>query len=127
MSLQHSLHPSGSPEALLAMRWIAMLYQRVGCSLGATGGVHSSEDAIKLLLAGADVIHLCTALLQQGPEHLTSMLRELEEWMEEQSFETLHEFRGRVSQLSVADTSAFERVNYLRVLDNYSFKAGAQT
>jgi dihydroorotate dehydrogenase (fumarate) len=127
MSLQHSLHPSSSQESLLAMRWIAMLYQRVGCSLGATGGVHTGEDAIKLLLAGADVVHLCTALLQKGPELLTRVINELEEWMEEQNFETIHEFRGRVSQLSVVDTAAFERVNYIRVLDNYSFKPGGRT
>lgn len=127
MSLQHSLHPSSSSESLMSMRWIAMLYQRVGCSLGATGGVHTSEDAIKLLLAGADVVHLCTSLLQHGPEHLATIISEVEEWMEEQNFETIHEFRGQVSQLSVVDTSAFERVNYIRVLDNYSFKPGVRS
>jgi len=127
MSLQHSLHPSSSPDALLAMRWIAMLYQRVGCSLGATGGIHTSEDAIKLLLAGADVVHLATSLLQQGPELIRTMIDDLAEWMEEQNFETIGEFRGRVSQLSVVDTAAFERVNYIRVLDNYSHKPGVQS
>jgi len=127
MSLQHSLHPSGEADALLSMRWIAMLYQRVGCSLGATGGIHSAEDAIKLLLAGADVVHLCTSLLQQGPQHLQTIIDQVAQWMEEQHFETIHEFRGRVSQISVQDTSAFERDNYIRVLDTYSFKPQAST
>jgi len=126
LSLQPSLHPSTSSDSLLAMRWVAMLYQRVGCSLGATGGVHTSEDAIKLLLAGADVVHVATSLLQKGPQQLERMLGDLEEWMEEQNFETISEFRGRVSQVSVVDTAAFERVNYIRVLDSYSHKPGVQ-
>lgn len=125
LKLQHTLHPSSSPESLLAMRWIAMLYQRVTCSLAATGGVHTSADAIKLLLAGADAVHLCTALLQQGPEYLATIIEQLEHWMEQHQFESLHEFRGKVSQLSVVDTSAFERVNYIQVLDSYTFKATA--
>lgn len=124
MRLQHSLHPSNSNDALLAMRWIAMLYGRVDCSLGATGGIHTSDDALKLLLAGADVVHLCAALLQKGPEHLSTVIKGVEEWMEEQNFESIDDFRGRVSQSAVVDTSAFERVNYIQVLDSYSFKSG---
>lgn len=124
LNLQSSLHPSNSYDALLSMHWIAMLYHRVSCSLGATGGIHTAEDAIKLLLAGADVVHLCTALLQQGPGYLRNVIQGVEQWMEEQNFETIDEFRGRVSQLSVNDTSAFERLNYMRVLDTYSFKSG---
>ena len=124
MSLQHSLHPSSSPEALMSMRWIAMLHGRVDCSMSATGGIHNADDAIKLLLAGADVVHLCTALLQQGPEHLATVISGVETWMEEQNFETVGEFRGRVSQAAVNDPSAFERLNYMRVLDTYSLKPG---
>ena len=124
LQLQHSLHPSSSPDCLLSMRWIAMLYKRVTCSLGATGGIHTTEDAIKLLLAGADVVHLCTSLLQHGPARLSQIIDGLHEWMEQQNFESIEEFRGRVSQYTVVDTSAFERVNYLRILDNYSFKPG---
>lgn len=122
LNLQHTLHPSSSSESLLSMRWIAMLYQRVTCSLAATGGVHSSTDAIKLLLAGADAVHLCTTLLQKGPEYLGTIIEEVKQWMEKHHFASLHEFRGKVSQLSVVDTSAFERVNYIRVLDSYTFK-----
>lgn len=124
LQLQPSLHPSTSADALVAMRWIAMLYKRVGISLGATGGVHTAEDAIKLLLAGADVVHLCTALLQKGPQWLATILTDVHEWMEQQGFESIDEFRGRVSQYAVTDTSAFERVNYMRILDSYSFRPG---
>jgi len=124
LQLQHSLHPSSSPDALLSMRWIAMLYQRVGCSLGATGGIHTKEDAIKLLLAGADVVHLCTSLLQKGPGHLRTVIDGVYDWMEQQNFESIDQFRGHVSHHSINDPSAFERINYLRILDNYSFRPG---
>lgn len=124
MRLQPSLHPSTSPEALLAMRWIAILHGRTGLSLGATGGVHTPEDAIKLLLAGADVVHLCSALLAKGPAYLGTVRKGIEDWMEEQGFESVDEFRGRVSALSVPNPAEFERANYVNVLDSYSFSAG---
>lgn len=122
LGLRHSLHPSTSADAVMEMRWIAMLFKRVGLSLGATGGVHTAEDAIKLLLAGADVVHLCTSLLQKGPEWLATVIADVHAWMERQGFESIDEFRGQVSQYAVTDTSAFERVNYMRILDSYSFR-----
>ncbi len=124
MRLQPSLHPSTSAEALLAMRWIAILYGRTSLSLGATGGVHTPEDAIKLLLAGADVVHLCSALLAKGPAYLKHVLEGVKDWMDEQGFETLDEFRGRVSALSVPNPAEFERANYVNILDSYSFSPG---
>jgi dihydroorotate dehydrogenase (fumarate) len=124
MRLQHALTPTRSSDALLAMRWVAMLHGRVECSLGATGGVHTAEDAIKLLLAGSDVVHLCYALLQNGPTHLTRLLDEIREWMEQQGFEQLDDFRGRLSQLSVLDPSDYERLNYIRVIGSYEAADG---
>jgi dihydroorotate dehydrogenase (fumarate) len=124
LRLQPSLHPSTSPEALLAMRWIAILYGRTGLSLGATGGVHTPEDAIKLLLAGADVVHLCSALLAKGPGYLGHVRTGILDWMEEQGFESLDELRGRVSALSVPNPAEFERANYVNILDSYSFSPG---
>jgi len=125
LRLQPSLQPSTSADALLAMRWIALLYGRIdGLSIGATGGVHTAEDAIKLLLAGADVVHLCSSLLARGPGHLAQILKGLTSWMEEQGFESLADFRGRVSALAVPNPAEFERANYVNVLDSYSFSAG---
>lgn len=124
MRLQHTLTPTRSSDILLAMRWIAILHGRVECSLGATGGVHTTEDAIKLLLAGTDVVHLCYALLEQGPALLTKLQNELGAWMEQQGFEQLGDFRGRLSQISVLDPSDYERLNYIRVLDSYSSPDG---
>ena len=120
MRLQHVLPPTRPSDALLAMRWIAILRGRVDCSLGATGGVYSGEDAIKLLLAGSDVVHLCHALLQHGPQHLGKVIDELKAWMGQQGFEQLADFRGRLSQASVLDPSDYERLNYIRVLDSHS-------
>lgn len=127
LRLQPSLHPSTSAEALLAMRWIAILYGRIdGLSLGATGGVHTPEDAIKLLLAGADVVHLCSALLAKGPAYLRQIERGITDWMEEQGFDSVADFRGRVSALSVPNPAEFERANYVNILDSYSFSPGVR-
>jgi dihydroorotate dehydrogenase (fumarate) len=124
MRLQPSLHPSTSAEVLPAMRWIALLFGRTGLSLGATGGVHTAEDAVKLLLAGTDVVHLCSVLLARGPAALGKIREGVEEWMEEQGFESLDDFRGRVSALAVPNPAEFERANYVNILDSYSFSPG---
>jgi dihydroorotate dehydrogenase (fumarate) len=126
LRLSPSIHTSTSAESLLAMRWIAILHGRTQLSLGATGGVHSPEDAIKLLLAGTDVVHLCSLLLEQGPGATGPMLSGIETWMEEQGFESIEAFRGRVSQISVADPSAFERVNYVNILDSFTVNPGVR-
>jgi len=125
LRLQPSLHPSTSAEALLAMRWIAILYGRIdGLSLGATGGIHTPDDAIKLLLAGSDAVHLCSTLLKHGASQITRILTGLETWMEEQSFESIEDVRGRVSALSVPEPADFERANYVNIIDGYSFAPG---
>lgn len=126
LRLVSSLHTSTSAEALLAMRWIAILYGRTGLSLGATGGVHTTEDAIKLLLAGADVVHLCSLLLEKGPGAIGPILQGIEEWIEEKGFETLDDVRGRVSQVSVSDPAEFERSNYVHILDSFRMSSGVR-
>ncbi len=126
LRLSSSLHTSTSAEILLAMRWIAILHGRTSLSLGATGGVHTSEDAIKLLLAGADVVHLCSLLLEQGATAIASVISGLENWMEEMGFESIDEVRGRVSQQAVADPSAFERVNYVHIIDSFNHAPGVR-
>jgi dihydroorotate dehydrogenase (fumarate) len=125
LRLQPSLHPSTSAEALLAMRWIALLYGRIdGLSLGATGGIHTSDDAIKLLLAGTDAVHLCSTLLKNGAPQVGRILNGIERWMEEQSFDSIGDVRGRVSALAVPNPAEFERANYVNIIDSYSFSPG---
>ena len=124
LRLHHALTPTKPSDALLAMRWMAMLHGRVECSLGATGGVYSAEEAIKLLLAGADVVHMCHALLQHGPGRLEQVIKDTTDWMERQGFQQIGDFRGQFSQASVVDPSEYERLNYIRVIETYRSSEG---
>lgn len=110
------LNLSSSADALLAMRWIAILRGQVSLSLAATGGIHTAEDALRMLLAGADVAHLCASLLQNGPAHLGTLLAGMEAWMLEHEYESVQQLKGSVSQQHAPDPSAYERANYLQVL-----------
>lgn len=114
-----ALKLSSSAESLLAMRWIAILFGRVNLSLAATGGIHTAEDAIKMLLAGADVTHMCSALLKNGPDYLALVLQELETWLEENEYDSVAQLKGSVSQMHAEDPAAFERANYMKVLDSF--------
>jgi len=120
------LELSTSEESLLRIRWIAILYGRVQCSLAITGGVHNVEDVVKSLLAGADVTHLCSALLRRGPGHLAKLLRALDEWLEEREYESVQQLKGSISQRNATDSSAFLRSNYVRVLESYQSPPGVQ-
>lgn len=120
------LELSTSEESLLRIRWIAILYGRVECSLAITGGVHNVEDVVKSLLAGADVTHLCSALLRRGPGHLAKLLRGLDEWLEEREYESVQQLKGSISQRNATDSSAFLRSNYVRVLESYQSPPGVQ-
>ena len=113
------LELSSSEESLMRIRWIAILYGRIDCSLAITGGVHNESDVLKALLAGADVTHMCSALLRSGPGHLAVVLRALDEWMEEHEYESVQQMKGSVSQCNATDSAAFLRSNYMRVLDSY--------
>jgi len=120
LRLSPRLRPSSSGEVLLPMMWMALLYGRTSLSLGATSGVHEVEDVIKLLLAGADVVHLCSLLMEKGPQQLKLLLGGLEQWMKRQGFETISDVRGRLSQLNVDDPASLERCNYLKVLESFN-------
>ncbi len=110
-----------TPHALrLPMRWIAILSGNVKASLAATSGVHTAEDVIKMLLVGADVTMMCSALLKNGPAYIGEVLQGLERWMMEHEYISVDQLRGSMNQLSIADPSAFERANYMKAL--HSFK-----
>lgn len=111
-------------EALLRIRWTALMYGRVRLSLAVTGGFHHSDDVVKALLAGADVVHLCSVLLEQGTESLTQMRDELEQWLQAHEYESISQLKGSVSRQHAVDPAAFERANYLQVLDSYSPASG---
>ena len=110
---------SDSADARVPMRWIAILYGRVKASLAATTGIHTAEDVLKVVMAGADVTMMCSALLKHGPDHLRQVLTNLREWMMEHEYVSIQQMKGSMSQKSVADPSAFERANYMKALNRY--------
>jgi dihydroorotate dehydrogenase (fumarate) len=106
-----------TPMAMrLPMRWIAMLYGRIGANLAATSGIHRATDALKMLMAGADVTMLCSVLLRRGIEHIRVIEREMREWMEEHEYESVEQLKGSMSQKKCHDPSAFERAQYMRAI-----------
>ncbi len=114
-----SLELSTSAELRLPLRWIAILHGRHRISLAASTGVHSAEDVIKALLAGADVAMMTSALLRNGPDHLSHVEAHLRDWLGRHRHESVEQIRGKLSQRSVRDPAAFERANYLKVLSGH--------
>ena len=106
-------------ELRLPLRWIAILRSQVALSLAASSGAHECEDVIKLLLAGADVVTMASALLLRGPEHVSAVLSELEQWMASKGFESISQFQSLLSQSRHAHPEAFERANYARTLTTW--------
>src|SRR6266511_2133350 len=109
-----------TPMAMrLPMRWIALLYGRIGANLAATSGVHHGVDALKMLMAGADVTMLCSVLLRRGIDHIRVIEREMSEWIEEHEYESVEQLKGIMSQKNCPDPTAFERAQYMRSLSTY--------
>ncbi len=109
-----------TPQAMrLPLRWIAILHGRIKADLAATSGVHTAEDVLKMLMAGANVTMMASALLKNGIGHLWKVLEEVEVWMEENEYESVVQMQGSMSQKSCADPAAFERSNYMKALNSY--------
>jgi dihydroorotate dehydrogenase (fumarate) len=111
---------SSPVEVRLPLVWIAILYGRVRASLAATSGIHGWEEAAKVLLAGADVAMMTSALLQRGPEHIATVEAGLRRWMQEKEYDSVRQLRGSMSQRAVPDPEAYERANYMKMLTSYS-------
>lgn len=110
------LQLSTSDELLLRLRWLAILSPQVRCTLVGGGGVHTAVDAIKALLTGAHAVQLVSVLLRYGPHVLVTILDGIQRWMEERDYSSLGDFRGRLNHARSPDAAAFERANYIRVL-----------
>ncbi len=119
LRLTSDLQLSTSGESRLAQRWIAMLKGRVAASLAATGGVHTTEDVIKVLMAGADVAMLCSVLLKHGVERLASIKTELEQWLDSHGYPSVDAVRGIMSEGSFPDPERVERAGYAKVINRY--------
>ncbi len=116
LDVQPELHLSHPYESLLRMHWIGRLYEKVDLSLAATGGIHGAEQALKMLMAGASVTHMCAALLQRGPDVITQTLDDMSRWLEEKEYASLRQLIGSVCQDHAIDPEAWDRVNYIKTL-----------
>jgi dihydroorotate dehydrogenase (fumarate) len=103
----------------LPLRWIAILYGRINADLAATRGIMSAEDVLKMIMAGASVTQMFSALVKNGIGHIATVLKDIQNWMEEHEYESLEQMRGSMSHKSVANPAAFERANYMKILHTY--------
>ena len=111
---------STSSELRLPLRWIAILYGRIEADLALTTGIHTAEDVLKALMAGASVIMLASELLRNGIDRLSEILVDLERWLVEYEYESVNQMQGSLSQINCAEPAAFERANYMRVLSSFA-------
>lgn len=116
LEVRPALSLSTPAELRLPLRWIGILYGQLPASLAASSGIHSGLDAVKALLAGADVAMTTSALLRNGPEHLAAMEAELRQWLDQHGHQSIAEIRGAASRQAAADSAAYERANYIRTL-----------
>ncbi|MCP5419302.1 MAG: dihydroorotate dehydrogenase-like protein [Gammaproteobacteria bacterium] len=114
-----NLDLSSASELRLPLLWLAILYGRVKASLGATTGVHSATEVIKYLMAGADVVMTTSSLLKNGASFLATLINETKAWMERHDYSSVAQMKGSMSQKNVADPAAFERANYIKILEGY--------
>jgi len=104
----------------LPLHWIGILYGKIRASLAATSGIYQARDVIKLVMAGADVTMLCSALMRHGIQHIQRIKMELATWLEEHNYDSLSDLKGIMSQKNCPDPSAFERAQYVRGLSSYT-------
>lgn len=110
---------SNSSELLLRLHWVAILYEKTLADIAVTGGVHTAEDVLKAMMAGANVAMMTSALLKNGVGYLDRVLGDLTEWMQEHEYESIRQMRGSMSMRSVGNPAAFERANYMNMLSSY--------
>ncbi|MGA2701717.1 MAG: dihydroorotate dehydrogenase-like protein [Isosphaeraceae bacterium] len=120
LTVESRLVLSSRDELWLPLRWIAILRSYFDQSLAATRGVHTSEDVIKLLLAGADVTMTTSGVLKHGPGLISDLLVGLRTWLEEKEYVSVEQMKGSMSQRNSPDPAAFARVNYVKTIQSYS-------
>ena len=119
MEVTPNLTLSVPADMRLALHWIGILFGKVGCSLAATSGIYQATDAIKMVMAGADVTMLCSALMRHGIPHIQRIEMEVTTWLKQHGHKSLGEIRGVMSQKNCTDPSAFERAQYVKGLSTY--------
>lgn len=119
LEIVHSLDLSTSAEMRLPLRWVSILSGKTPADLAITSGVHTAADVLKGMMAGAKVTMMASALLHEGPKIVAPMLDQIQAWMKEREYESIQQMQGSMSQQAVAEPAAFERANYMKVLDSF--------
>jgi dihydroorotate dehydrogenase (fumarate) len=119
LAVQPSLQLSTPAELRLRLRWLAIVSATVNTSYAASGGIHSAPDALKAVSAGAHAVQMVSVLLKRGPEYLQTVLHEFESWLDQHEYESVAQLRGCMNLKKTPDPAAFERANYLRILQGW--------
>jgi dihydroorotate dehydrogenase (fumarate) len=119
LKFSNDLDLSRPAEMRLPLLWIAVLHGRIEASLAATTGVHTSDDVVKYLLAGADVVMTTSALLEHGVGYMRTLVDGLTEWLENRDMEAVSRIRGLLSRGKVGNPEDYERANYIKILQSY--------
>jgi dihydroorotate dehydrogenase (fumarate) len=122
LEIKPKVQLSTSNDLRLALTWIGILKGRLKTDFAASGGVHSGEDVIKMMMAGANVAFIVSALLVNGIEYLKIIEKQIVEWMERKEYVSILQMQGSMSQQNIPDPSAFERAQYMKALTSYQFK-----
>jgi len=107
---------SRSDDSRLALRFNGLLYKRIEAQLSAATGVVTAEEAIKMLLSGANTVQVVSAVYKNGPEYIKTMLNEIDIWMKTKGYEDIEEFRGKLSYVNLKDPFAYTRAQYIDIL-----------
>lgn len=127
LQVTSQLQWSKPSDARLPLRWVALLYGKVKLSLATTSGVHSAQDVLKLILAGADATQMCSVLLEHGPDYLATIKSDLLNWLDRHEVGSIGELRGVLSRQRCDYPDIFERSNYINLLDSYSRVQGVRS
>ena len=119
LEVVRTLELSDSRDLLLPLRWISILYGKVEADMALTSGIHTAQDVLKAMMAGAKVAMTASAVLRDGYERVQVILNDLQAWMEAHEYESIKQMQGSMSQQSVAEPAAFERSNYIRILSEF--------
>lgn len=119
MSIVPHLELSRPAEMRVPLRWIAILRDQLTISLAATSGVHSANDALKLILVGADVVMMASSILKYGAEHLETIFMGIQEWMREREYESISQMKGSMSRTNCPNPEGLERANYIKAIVSY--------
>jgi dihydroorotate dehydrogenase (fumarate) len=119
LEIVHTLDLSTSSEMRLPLRWISILYGTLEADLALTSGVHTGIGVLKAMMAGAKIAMLASELLLHGVQRISSILTELENWMQEHEYQSIQQMQGSMSKTAVAEPAAFERANYMKVLNSW--------